>query len=175
MVSFTRSEIAAFYAASVPALRQTRSKEWRGPCPVHKGEDDNFAVEAETGRAFCFSTCNKGWDVIGLQQTLTRQTFKMAAAEVNRIVGRPEPKNGKPPVYRKVAEHLYTDKGGRTVFMIERRLLANGEKDFKARMPGPSGRWIWKKSPIADSLPYRLHKFASAETVYTRYGTRVHS
>src|ERR1700683_1605430 len=85
MESFTKGEIAAFYAARLPALRQ-RGKEWRGPCPVHKGKDDNFAVDPETGLAFCHSRCKEGWDIVALQRALTGQTFKEAIAEVRRLV-----------------------------------------------------------------------------------------
>jgi hypothetical protein len=34
-VKFTRDEIARFYAAVVPDLKQTNLEEWRGPCPIH--------------------------------------------------------------------------------------------------------------------------------------------
>ena len=171
MESFTKGEIAAFYSALMPALRQTRSHEWRGPCPVHKGERDSFAVDAETGRAFCHSACDKGWDIISLHQALTGEPFKKAHAEVFRIVGRPN-SNGKPAPYQKVAEYAYTNAVGKAEFVIERRRLADGSKDFKIRAQGTDGRWIWKKPPIADSLPYRLHKLASAETVYLVEGEK---
>jgi uncharacterized protein (DUF927 family) len=169
METFTRGEIATFYAARVPTLKQTRGKEWRGPCPVHHGERDSFAVDVETGRAFCHSTCGQGWDLAGLQQALTGQTFKEAHAEVLHIVGR---SNGRPAAYDKVAEYPYTSEAGKTEFVIERRRLADGKKDFRVRYQGPNGRWIWKKPPIADTLPYRLHKLAAAETVYVVEGEK---
>jgi uncharacterized protein (DUF927 family) len=167
MESFTRGEIAAFYAARVPALKQTRGKEWRSPCPVHHGERDSFAVDVETGRAFCHSTCGKGWDMVGLQEELTGQPFERARAEILRVVGR---SNGRPSGYQKVAEYSYTSSTGKTEFVIERRRLADGTKDFKVRYQGPNARWIWKKPPIADTLPYRLHKLAAAETVHVAEG-----
>jgi uncharacterized protein (DUF927 family) len=171
MESFTKGEIAAFYSALMPALRQTRSQEWREPCPVHKGERPSFAVDAESGRAFCHSACDKGWDLIGLHQALTGEPFKKAQAEVFRIVGRPD-SNGKPAAYQKVAEYAYTNTAGKTEFVIERRRLADGNKDFKIRTPGPAGGWIWKKPLIADSLPYRLHKLASANTIFAVEGEK---
>ena len=44
----TGSEVATYYAARIPHLNQ-RGHEWRGPCPIHDGKDDNFSVNAESG------------------------------------------------------------------------------------------------------------------------------
>jgi hypothetical protein len=43
----------AYHTARAPRVRQ-RGHEWRGPCPIHDGRDDNFAVNAaDTGLWFC--------------------------------------------------------------------------------------------------------------------------
>ena len=170
MEVFTKGEITAYYAARLPTLRRTDAKEWRGPCPVHQGKDDNFAVEAATGRAFCFSGCSTGWDIIGLHQALSGQSFPVARAEVYSIVGRPVPTNGNPPANHLVDEYHYTDESGRCVFVIERRRRSDGKKDFKIRMPDGKQGWIWKKPPIAGELPYRLHRIINADTVYIPEG-----
>jgi len=46
--NLTPSEIASYYTVRVPHLNQ-RGREWRGPCPIHDGKDDNFSVNAENG------------------------------------------------------------------------------------------------------------------------------
>ena len=46
MTTFSPQEIAAYYTARIPELKITRSREWRTKCPVHKGEDDNFAIDS---------------------------------------------------------------------------------------------------------------------------------
>src|ERR1019366_9421878 len=130
METFTRPEISAFYTARLPELKQ-RGQEWRGPCPVHQGERDSFAVEAETGRAFCHSTCQRGWDIISLQRELTGKSLQAARAEVLRLVGRPagDDRNAHGPCVE--AEYSYTDKTGKLSFVVERRRLSNGQKDFR--------------------------------------------
>jgi len=50
-ITFTRTEISRYYELRVPDMPQ-RGREWRGPCPIHKGKDPNFAVEPDTGRGF---------------------------------------------------------------------------------------------------------------------------
>jgi DNA primase len=74
-ITFTPAEVADYFRARVPDLRQTSGKEWRGGCPGHKGKDPNFTVEAATGLSRCFSTCDRGWDIIGLERELTGAGF----------------------------------------------------------------------------------------------------
>jgi len=87
MISFTRSDVAAYYAARVPALRQ-RGKRWRGPCPIHSGKHDNFSVDPETGLWRCWSSCGRGGDIIALEMALTGVTWRDAVKEIERINGR---------------------------------------------------------------------------------------
>jgi hypothetical protein len=91
VITFTPGEVSAYYAARVPHLKQRRAAEWRGPCPVHRGKNDNFAVEPDTGRWFCFSACGRGGDILELEAGLTGADFKTAKTEVFRLVGRVEP------------------------------------------------------------------------------------
>ena len=171
METFTRPEISAFYTARLPELKQ-RGQEWRGPCPVHQGERDSFAVEAETGRAFCHSTCQRGWDIISLQRELTGKSLQAARAEVLRLVGRPAGDDRKAHGPCVEAEYSYTDKTGKLSFVVERRRLSNGQKDFRVRRPGPEGGWIWRKPAEATMLPYNLPKVLLAETVYVVEGEK---
>ena len=87
-IHLTESEISGYYAARVPQLPQ-RGQQWRGPCPIHDGADDNFAVEAATGFWFCHSKCDRGGSVYDLEMALSNADFRTAANEVRRIVGRP--------------------------------------------------------------------------------------
>src|SRR5947209_4410872 len=90
-ITFTSGEVSAYYAARVPNLKQRRAAEWRGACPIHRGKNDNFAVEPDTGRWFCHSTCGRGGDVLELEAALNRGDFPTRKAEVFRLVGRMEP------------------------------------------------------------------------------------
>jgi len=62
-ITLTPGEVSRYYAARVPHLKQRRATEWRGPCPIHHGKDDNFAVEPSSGLWFCHSSCGRGEDV----------------------------------------------------------------------------------------------------------------
>src|ERR1700674_5403417 len=93
-VVFARAEVAAYYSARVPNLKQTRASQWRGPCPLHNGKHDNFAVERDTGRWYCHSGCQRGGDITSLERELTSADFKAARDEVFRIVGRNRNMNG---------------------------------------------------------------------------------
>lgn len=85
---FTPWEIWSYYAPLLPQNGQRGKAEYRGPCPVHKGRNNNFVVEAETGLSFCFSKCNRGWDMIGLDQELFGGDFKTARQRVFAAVVR---------------------------------------------------------------------------------------
>jgi DNA primase len=88
---FTAAEIAEYYRKRCPRVRQTRARQWRGPCPVHDGVDDNFAVEAATGRWHCFSQCGRGGGIIKLEMELRGCSLADAKREVFWLVGRPDP------------------------------------------------------------------------------------
>jgi DNA primase len=74
-----RHEISAYYIARTPRVRQ-RGNEWRGPCPIHDGRDDNFAVNADTGLWFCHSRCRRGGSVYDLEMALGYCDFREAAS-----------------------------------------------------------------------------------------------
>ena len=89
-ITFTSGEVSTYYAARVPQLKQRHTAEWRGACPIHRGKNDNFAVEPDTGRRFCHSTCGRGEDIPELDVALTCDGFPTRKAEVFRLVGRVE-------------------------------------------------------------------------------------
>ncbi len=77
-IAFTRAEVSAYYTARVPHLTQPPGREWRGPCPVHRGKNPNFAVQPDTGFCYCHSQCARGWDILKLEMDLARVDFKAA-------------------------------------------------------------------------------------------------
>jgi hypothetical protein len=89
-LEFTPNEVSIYYAARVPALNQ-RGSELRGPCPIHQGHGENFAVESDTGRWYCHSRCGKGGDILDLEMALTGVDFKTAKSDVYQLIGRAEP------------------------------------------------------------------------------------
>ena len=53
-ITFTSGEVSIYYAARAPHLKQAGA-ELRGPCPVHRGKRNSFAVDPNTGQACCHS------------------------------------------------------------------------------------------------------------------------
>ena len=145
MIEFTPVEVAEYYRVRLSKLNQ-RGIEWRGPCPIHKGTRDSFAVDPTSGRWFCFSTCGRGGDVLALEQELFTPDFKAAKTEVFRIVGRPESPNGSSANGRRgsargriAATYDYTDEDGRLLYQAVRM----DPKDFRQRQPDGKGGWVW--------------------------------
>jgi len=152
-ITFTSGEVSTYYAARVPHLKQRRAAEWRGACPIHQGKNDNFAVEPDSGRWFCHSTCGRGGDILELEAALTGGDFPTRKAEVFRLVGRIEPeyrRNGtrtngnsagtaptkttKSPNtaggWREMARYPYVDRDGILLFEVVRYLKPDGTKTF---------------------------------------------
>ena len=50
--SFSRPEVESYCSVRLPHLRGT-GVERRGPCPLHKGERDSFAMNIENGLWTC--------------------------------------------------------------------------------------------------------------------------
>src|SRR5690242_10962747 len=127
MIEFSRSEIARYYRTRVPHLRQNGA-EWRGPCPVHHGTRNSFAVEPATGRWFCHSACARGGDIFDLEIALGGNDFPNAKAQVFRIVGKSEGSDDAGRA-RIEATYDYTDVDGRLLFQVVRLV----PKDFRQR------------------------------------------
>jgi putative DNA primase/helicase len=169
---FTPTEVSIYYAARVPKLNQPRRGESRGPCPIHQGEDDNFAVKSETGEWFCHSVCGRGGSLIDLEMELSGADFKVALAEIFRVVGRAQTVNGgrrRAGPSRFVREYGYTDEGGQLLFAVVRM----DPKAFKQRRPNGKGGWIWNTKGIRLVL-YRLAQLVKrgTETIFICEGER---
>jgi len=86
MISFTAGQVRTFWAARAK-LRKVGA-ELRGPCPIHKGKRDSFAVNIETGRACCHSKCGgQGWDIVGFEQLYSGCDFQAALGNIDAILG----------------------------------------------------------------------------------------
>lgn len=156
MMDFNASEVSVYYADRVPNLKQVRGREWRGPCPVHGGKDDNFAVNAETGQAFCHSQCGRGWDMLDLEQELSHSDFPTAKKEVFQLIGRPEPSRFDLDI---VAAYDYTDAQGDLLYQVVRR----SPKRFGQRRPDGNGGWVWSLGNM-ERVPFQLHKIVESQS-----------
>ena len=148
----------AYCSARLPHLRE-HSSERRGPCPLHKGSRDSFAINAANGLWTCHA-CNRSGDLIQLERELTGTDFKTALAEVLRLVGRTETANGHPPRRPSiVAEYDYTDETGRILYQTVRY----DPKSFKQRRPNGKGGWFWNLKGVRLVL-YRLPELIKRAT-----------
>jgi KaiC/GvpD/RAD55 family RecA-like ATPase len=156
-MNFTANETQAYYRARVPGVKITSQREWRGPCPVHKGKRDSFSVNAATGFAQCHSECARGWDVISLEMELSSCDFVKAKAAVFSLVGRPEVAWADRDVE---AAYDYRDEHGELRYQVVRRF----GKKFQQRRPDGRGGWIWGLGGV-EPLPYNLARILKAQFV----------
>jgi putative DNA primase/helicase len=169
-IIFTPGEISAYYAVRMPQLKRRRAPEWRGPCPIHKGERDSFAVKSATGQWCCHSTCGRGGDICGLEMALTGADFKTAKAAIFRIVGRADPLSGNGAARPRIAAtYDYTDETGQVLYQSVRM----EPKGFKQRKPDGKGGWLWNIKGVRLVL-YRLPDLLrrGAETVFICEGEK---
>jgi hypothetical protein len=170
-MTVSAAEVDRYYAYRVPDLKRGRTHEWRGRCPIHKGDRrDSFAVNPNTGLWNCHSECGRGGDIIEFECSLTGAGFKEAKAEVFRIFGRvDESKERRNGHHRRqtVAEYDYRDERGELLFQTVRY----EPKDFKQRRPDGKGDWIWNMQGVR-LVPYRLPKVLAAEVIVICEGER---
>jgi len=194
---FSPSEVAVYYAARAPKVRQ-RGHEWRGPCPIHAGTNDNFAVNADTGMWYCHSQCGRGGSMIDLEMALTNTEFPTAANETRRIVGRPalrqvdrepEMKWSVPEwshnylgqqieaveqkqSWKHTAVYPYFDIDGRLSYVKVRFVDKQNDKTF--RQFGITSKLGWKSRKQAGKKPilYRLNTLAAATEIFIVNGEK---
>lgn len=193
-IAFTADAVSAYYTARVPHLKQRRAAEWRGPCPIHRGKNNNFAVDPDTGRWFCHSTCGRGGDILDLEEALTGGDFPTRKAEVFRLVRRTEPEYrncatrtngnfaGMAPTtpaksintadgWREIARYPYVDRDGGLLFEVVRYMKPDGSKGFRQRRPDGNGGWVWNLEGV-ERVPYRLPSVLKAHTLYLVEGEK---
>ena len=164
----TRAEVAEYYRLRVPGLRQTDSSEWRGQCPIHNGNGDNFAVESETGLWHCHSQCGRGGNVFRLEGELSGLSgFKEQKRAVYELIGRELPAERTAPREKKipkrgrvVAEFVYQTAEGRSYIRVQRVELEDGEKEFP-QCRFTNGGWRSGVKGLA-RIPYRLPELLAA-------------
>src|ERR1035438_10319185 len=156
-IEYSAADIARYYAVRMPSLKQ-RGKEWRGPCPIHKGTRDSFAVNPGTGMACCHSACGRGWDIIALEEELGGKAFAGAKADVYAILGR-NVEEHKQSVKREEKwgpvdkVYDYVDENGALRYQVVRH---REPKKFRQRRPsGIPGEFIWGIADV-ERLPYNL-------------------
>jgi putative DNA primase/helicase len=132
-------------------------EEWRGPCPVHQGKRESFALNAKTGQAFCHSECNRGWSLVELHAELTGCTLAEAAKDFEPTPVRP----------RVVAEYPYVDADGKLLYQVVRM----EPKDFRQRRPDGKGSWVWDLRGVKSVL-YRLPRLGTADRIFIVEGEK---
>jgi hypothetical protein len=132
-IRLTPAEIADYYRARVPGLKQKSGGEWHAPCPIHQGQDPNFSINPETGQWFCHSQCGQGGDIFDLEEALYGGDFPTRKAEIFRLVGRSEPTKPTKPSnggWREEARYPYTDENGDLLYEVVRYRRPDGSKTF---------------------------------------------
>lgn len=163
-LSFTEGQIERYVHARMPDLKK-QGGEFRGPCPVHHGKRDSFAINARTGMAQCFSQCGKGWDIPGLEMEFTGAAFKDALVSIESFTGRVSGhKDGLGTI---TAMYDYTDEQGGLLYQVTRHV----PKDFRQRRPDGNGGWTWGLSG-ARRVPYHLPEVLKASQIFVCEGER---
>jgi KaiC/GvpD/RAD55 family RecA-like ATPase len=178
MIEFNPSEISYYYSQRVPGLRQSKTKEWRGPCPVHHGDRDSFAVDSMTGQAHCHSTCGRGWDILSLEQELTSKDFAAAKTEVFAMLGKQDesqrpkcttrPARDKQQLGNLDRIYNYTDEAGETLYEVVRY---RDPKSFRQRRPDGSGGYNQSVAGVR-RVPYRLPAVLGSNFVFVVEGEK---
>lgn len=163
---FTRGEIETYFRVRVPSLKRD-GREWRGPCPLHDGKHDSFAVNPDTGQAYCHSKCGRGWDLLGLEMALTSSDGKVALRQILGIIGRISVHRNGGHRSQIVETYDYRDEALTLLYQVVRY----HPKGFKQRRPDDRGGWVWNLDGVSRVL-YRLPEVIKADTVYLVEGEK---
>lgn len=152
-----------FYSQYTPL--KPISGELRGPCPLHGGQGQNFAVNPETGLWHCFTQCQGGGDVFDFLMRKEGSDFPEALAAASAwsgsSAGVPAASSvsaSQKPGPRRIAEtYDYTDEAGTLLFQAVRYT----PKGFNQRRPDGDGGWIWNLGDARRVL-YRLPEVLAA-------------
>ncbi len=192
----TSEEVAIYYAARLPRIKQVGS-QWRGPCPLHHGQDDNFAIDPNTGHWYCHSQCCRGGDVFLLEQELQKTDFAASRSTVFRLVGRVE--GGRTPQtnsanllphfswdylrertakfasakkLRHLTNFLYHDSEGKVCFVKAKFIDSASAKTFQVYALTSRGGWTTPKRANAKLPLYNLHLLRGAKEVHLCNGEK---
>jgi hypothetical protein len=164
-LSYTEGQVERFVHTRIPGLKK-QAGEFRGPCPIHHGKRDSFAVNARTGMAQCFSACGKGWDLPGLEMELTGADFRGALASVESLVGKVDGAR-RDALGEITAAYDYTDEQGELLYQVTRHY----PKDFRQRRPDGAGGWAWGLNGARRVL-YHLPELIQASEVFVCEGEK---
>jgi putative DNA primase/helicase len=193
----TASEISTYYAVRMPRLNQ-RGRQWRGPCPIHNGKDDNFCVNAENGTWYCHSACRRGGSIYDLEMAMTNADFLAAAPEVRRIVGRPASQPTVPEqemkwglhgwqheYLRQLVEQVeskhslkhnaiypYFRADGTFSYVKVRFIEKENVKTFRLYALSPKGGWVSRSRAGQKPILYRMNTLAAAEEIFIVNGEK---
>lgn len=180
-IEFSPSEVSRVIPVLFPHLKKSGA-ELRGPCKLHGGKNDSFALNPNLGLWDCKSKCGRGGDLITYQMEITGQDFKAAKAALYDIVGREfhavvpvAPgefilRDGKRiPIE---AAYSYQDAAGKVVYRVVRLAVQPGaRKDFSQQRSNGTGGWIGGLAKT-EPLPYRLPQLAKAQNAFVVEGER---
>jgi len=161
-VEFRPGEIAAYYRERAPKITQTGG-QWRGPCPLHEGKNDSFAIDPETGTWFCHSECGRGGSLIDFEIELGAKPFAEAARDVRAVIGCPERESRN----RIAATYPYHDENGTLLFECVR----HDPKGFSQRRPDGLGGWTWNLRGVRRVL-FRLPTLKDADLILVVEGEK---
>lgn len=154
-IELSPAQVATYYAARLPALKQTKAQWWRGQCPLHKGDRDSFAVNAGSGAWKCHSKCGRGGDVVAIEMLLEGVKFAKARDNVRALLGLPP--DG---AWRVAAAYSYRDQDGEELYQALRE-ERDGDKRFRYRRQ-VNGGWDYKLGDVRRVL-YGLQRLRQAK------------
>jgi putative DNA primase/helicase len=174
------------------AALKSAGGELRGPCPVHNGQRDSFAVNPESGLWHCFSECGDvGGDVFEFLKRKEGLDFPEALAAVAAWAGvaesaRPSPgaagrtgdrRSAGPPSRLDIAQaYDYTDEAGKLLFQVVRLKTPPGSpKEFRQRHAATGGTWVWSLKSVRRvlyHLPEVLAAVRDKKTVWIAEGEK---
>lgn len=154
--------------------------KWVACCPAH--EDSNPSMSVTTGNnggilVHCHAGCSAEAIVKAMGLKLrdlmkdspgrartSGQAKKAKSADGEVLPSFKAPKKAR-DFGKKVADYDYQDADGKTIFRVERRVMANGKKTFVQLHPDPKSKygWTWGvKSAGLQRVPFRLPHILAA-------------
>ena len=195
-LNFTPTEVGHYYSFRVPGVKQQLAGKWRGPCPLHNGKDDNFAVDPATGMWFCHSVCGRGGDIFTLEAELSGcRDFTAVKDAVLQIIGRvvstttgngshggsaanvPEhawvflnqriQRHCEQKKVSHVCNYHYRNADGRLCYIKARFVGADStKKSFQKYAPTPRGGWTTPKRAGVQPMLYNLPLLPAADEIH---------
>jgi hypothetical protein len=150
-MTFTSTQIEHYYRNRMPRI-VLQGSEWRGPCPVHDGKDNNFSIDPKTGQCYCHSVCQRGWEMTGLEMELSNCTYREALDRLTEMAPR------QPAGKRKIAEYDYRDEKGKLLFQVVR---FEGKTFLQRRPGGDNGNWTYNLEGVRRVI-FRLPQIMDA-------------